>query len=135
MATARPSLIGVLETVLYFTDAAKTRHFYEEILGMRYMSGEPGRSMFYRAGQSVFLLFYAPETLKGGRLPAHGATGPSHTCFVVPPAEYERWKTYLPEQGIPILQEVQWPIGATSFYFHDPDGNVLEIADRDIWPS
>ena len=134
MTTARPSLIGVLETVLYFTDEARTRHFYSDIMGMRYMAGEPGRSLFYRAGHSVFLLFYAPETLKGGKLPAHGATGPSHTCFVVPPEEYERWKAYLPEQGIPIIQEVQWD-AATSFYFHDPYGNVLEIANRDLWPA
>ena len=33
-----------------------------------------------------------------------------------------------------VLREVDWPAGR-SFYFHDPDGNLLEIADADIWPD
>jgi catechol 2,3-dioxygenase-like lactoylglutathione lyase family enzyme len=130
----RPQLTGVLETVLYYSDEEKTRNFYSEILGMRLMGGEPGRSLFYRAGSSVFLLFLAEETLKGGTLPPHGANGPIHTCFIVPPGEYERWKAYLVSQRIPVIQEVEWPGGALSFYFRDPAGNVLEIANGDLWP-
>mgnify|MGYP003579587351 FL=1 len=73
------------------------------------MGREPGRNLFYRAGKSVFLLFKAEETLKGNSLPPHGASGPVHTCF-------------------------EWPLGP-SFYFHDPDGNLLEIANNDLWPA
>jgi len=133
MSNTPPTLLGVLETVLYFTDSVRTRRFYSEVLGMRLMDQEKGRSLFFRAGSSVFLLFRADEALKGGRLPAHGATGSIHTCFLVPEEQYERWKTYLPSQGVPILQEVHWSNGL-SFYFHDPDSNVLEIANADLWP-
>jgi|RhiMetdeSRZDD1v2_1073273.scaffolds.fasta_scaffold1344258_1 catechol 2,3-dioxygenase-like lactoylglutathione lyase family enzyme len=134
MAQARPSLSGVLETVLYFSDEETTRRFYSDIMGMRLVGHEPGRSLFYRAGSSVFLLFRAEETLKGGTLPAHGAVGPIHTCFQAAPGEYEAWKTYLPEKGVSVIQEVRWG-QSRSFYFKDPDGNVLEIADSDIWPA
>ncbi|MEQ8788558.1 MAG: hypothetical protein RIC55_19770 [Pirellulaceae bacterium] len=36
-----------------------------------------------------------------------------------------------------VIDEIDWmpPLRGRSFYFHDPAGNVLEIADRDIWPS
>ena len=83
MPQSRPSLTGVLETVLYFSDEVQTRHFYSDILGLRLVGHEPGRSLFYRAGGSVFLLFRAEETLKGNTLPSHGASGPIHSCFVV----------------------------------------------------
>jgi catechol 2,3-dioxygenase-like lactoylglutathione lyase family enzyme len=56
-----------------------------------------------------------------------------HTCFVVSEEVYEPWKAYLAGRGVEILQEVTWPRGL-SFYFRDPDGNLLEIANADIWP-
>ena len=134
MSLPRPGMTGVLETVLYFSDEEKTRNFYSEVLGLRLVGREPGRSLFYRAGSSVFLLFQAAETLKGNTLPPHGARGSIHTCFVVPCDEYESWKSYLAERGVPVIREIRWPLGL-SFYFHDPDDNLLEIADADIWPT
>jgi catechol 2,3-dioxygenase-like lactoylglutathione lyase family enzyme len=134
MAQARPKMNGVLETVLYFDDEERTRRFYSDVLGMRLIGHEPGRSLFYRAGKSVFLLFKAEETLKGGNLPGHGAVGSMHTCFVSPPGEYEAWKTYLAENGVKVLQETRWG-SHSSFYFRDPDANLLEISDGDMWPT
>ncbi len=132
--TEPPPLGGVLETVLYFTDADRTERFYSDILGMRLLvKDKEGRNLFFRAGRSVFLLFDASVTEQGGSLPPHGARGRMHTCFVVSEEAYESWKAYLRGQGIEILQEVPWPRGL-SFYFRDPDGNLLEIANADIWP-
>src|SRR5207249_7667333 len=133
MPQTRPRLSKILETVLYYTDADRTERFYTDILGMRLIDREPGRSLFFRAGDSVFLLFNASETLVGKTLPGHGATGPIHTCFQVAEEDYERWKSYLASQDIPVIHETQWPKGL-SFYFYDPDGNLLEIANCDIWP-
>ena len=129
-----PPVEGVLETVLYFEDEEPTRAFYTEVLGFRVIGGEPGREIFLRAGRSVFLLFRASETRRpGGKVPPHGTTGVGHTCFLAPGAAYERWKEHLSARGVAVLQEVEWPRGR-SLYFHDPAGNVLEIAGDDIWP-
>lgn len=106
-----------------------------EVLGFRKLSGEPERSLFLRAGGSVFLLFRAEETLQPGTLPPHGARGAGHTCFEVPEDAYAAWKAYLPARGVPLIQEQTWPAGGRSVYFHDPEGNLLEIADRDLWPK
>lgn len=129
----RPVLVGVLETVLYFTDQDRAERFYREVMGMRLMDREPGRSLFFRAGSSVFLLFSAEESLRGRTLPPHGAQGSIHTCFLVDREEYDRWKRHLTTRSVPILQEAHWARGL-SFYFHDSEGNLLEIADADIWP-
>lgn len=134
MGDGRPKLDGVLETVLYYEDEAATERFYSEIMGMRLLAKEPGRDIFYRAGASVFLLFHAAATRVAGKLPPHGATGSIHTCFRVPPEDYEAWKVHLETSGVPVIREVRWPNGL-SFYFQDPSGNLLEIANADIWPE
>ena len=135
MSDARPAVTGVLETVLYVTDLDRSERFYSDVLGFRLLSREPGRSLFYRAGTSVLLLFNATVTLRPDlNPPPHGATGSVHTCFLATETDYERWKDYLRSRGVTILSELNWHPGR-SFYFHDPDGNLLEIANRDIWPQ
>lgn len=133
MAPEPPPVEGVLETVLYYADERRTEAFYSDVLGMRLIDREPARGLFYRAGGSVLLLFQADATRGAGKLPPHGAKGPIHVCFRVAQDEYEGWKRHLTGQGVAILKEVGWNPGR-SFYFSDPDGNLLEIADRDIWP-
>ena len=39
------------------------------------------------------------------------------------------------EAAVPIVDELQWNNGVRSFYFHDPAGNLLEIAEGDLWPQ
>jgi catechol 2,3-dioxygenase-like lactoylglutathione lyase family enzyme len=133
MDSTPPPLSCVLETVLYFTNQARMEAFYSDVLGMKLIDRELGRHLFYRAGRSVFLLFRADETLRSEKLPPHGARGPAHTCFLVPVRDYDGWQTHLRSSGVEVLQEIDWSRGR-SFYFHDPDGNVLEIANADIWP-
>lgn len=135
------AISGVLETVLYFTEEDQTRTFYCDVLGMRMIGREPGRHMFFRAGTDVFLLFNAETTGHAGTLPGHGAKGSGHVCFCVPPAALGEWREHLVSSGVEIIEEVDWPLGTSpaaragsSFYFRDPNGNLLEIADADFWP-
>ncbi len=123
----------MLETVLYFSDQERTEAFYSGVLGMRLLDREPGRSLFYRAGSSVFLLFRPQATRTEGKLPPHGTEGPIHVCFRVAAEDYEPFKLHLAGQGVRLLREVDWP-GGRSFYFEDPDKNLLEIANADFWP-
>ena len=49
-------------------------------------------------------------------------------------ADYERAKEEIKSKGIKIIDEVTWKSGRESFYFNDPEGNVLEIVpDAGIW--
>lgn len=143
MSSAPPPLTGVLETVLYYMQGEdEVERFYRDVLGMRPIGRMPGRFLFFRAGQSVFLLFNAEASApvrpsspdEVNVPPPHGAQGSVHVCFQAPPGEYERWKEHLAAQGVEVLSELRWQRGR-SFYFHDPAGNLLEIADADIWPE
>jgi catechol 2,3-dioxygenase-like lactoylglutathione lyase family enzyme len=128
-------LAGVLETVLYCTteNEEETRRFYREVLGL-----QPVRegSVSHRLGTGVFLLFNADESAVQDSPPAHGAPNARvHTCFLASPGEYEGWKERLGNHGVEVSEEIEWDSGPRSFYFEDPAGNVLEIAEADMWPT
>jgi catechol 2,3-dioxygenase-like lactoylglutathione lyase family enzyme len=123
----------VLETVLYYEsgeEIALTR-FYRDVLGLRAV-GRDG--LTFRVGDGLLLLFEAARSSIQTKPPPHGAEGSIHTCFVARPEEYEEWKQRLTNEAVPIVDEIEWQNGVRSFYFHDPAGNLLEIADGDLWP-
>ena len=66
----------LVEAAVYAEDLAQAEAFYGGILGLEVIGREAGRHVFFRAGDGVLLVFNAAETIKGERLPAHGATGP-----------------------------------------------------------
>jgi catechol 2,3-dioxygenase-like lactoylglutathione lyase family enzyme len=127
-----PPLTGVLETILYCTHETETetRGFYEDVLGLRRIS-----QWGYRLGPHILLLFNSAETVDQKWPPPHGATGSVHVCFSVPPEGYERWKKHLEEKNVQLIEEIDWSRGVLSFYFKDPAGNMLEIANGDMWPA
>jgi catechol 2,3-dioxygenase-like lactoylglutathione lyase family enzyme len=124
-------LTGVLETVLYCgpETEADTHRFYEEVLGLRRVS-----QWTYRLGPQLLLLFNEQETRAQQWPPAHGALGSGHLCFTVASEGYEGWKEHLRAHSVEIIEEIDWSRGIMSFYFKDPAGNVLEIANGDMWP-
>ena len=128
-----PRLTRVLETVLYYRAGEReaVERFYGEVLALRRVGDFP----VYRLGEGLVLLFDAEETRIQDDPPPHGASGPVHTCFVSEPDEYEAWKARLAAHGVRVTREIVWPSGVRSFYFDDPAGNVLEIADGDLWPG
>ncbi len=128
-----PRIRGILETVLYVADVDRAERFYCDVMALRPIGKEAGRHVFFRVGSGVLLLFRADSTRRSGTLPPHGADGEIHVCFTTSPDEYDAWKNRIRDHGIIIEQETEWPRGR-SFYFRDPDGNLLELANADIWP-
>ncbi|MGH2694715.1 MAG: VOC family protein [Actinomycetota bacterium] len=127
-----PPLTGILEAVLYCTPKTEepTRRFYEEVLGLRRVS-----QWTYRLGPQLFLLFNAEATRVQEWPPPHGASGSGHICFTVPPEGYGKWKEHLEQHDVELINEIDWSRGVRSFYFKDPAGNMLEIANGDMWPD
>jgi catechol 2,3-dioxygenase-like lactoylglutathione lyase family enzyme len=124
-------LEGMLETALYADDLDKAEAFYEGILGLDKISRVANRHVFYRCGPGVLLIFNPEETIEPP-LP-HGAKGPGHACFRVSASNFDSVKQKLQLAGIEIEAEVNWPNGARSIYFRDPDGNSLECAEPKLW--
>ena len=126
---------GLLEACLYARDLEAAEDFYRKVLGLEVYSRDPGRDVFFRCGQGMFLVFNPGQTSRNGNsgVPRHGATGPGHVAFRVEDEEVEDWKAHLRAQGVEIERELSWPGGGCSLYLRDPAGNSVELATAGLW--
>ena len=130
---------GILETILYVDDLDAAEDFYTRILGFTVSSKTPGRQVFFRCGDQMFLLFNPQTTRQGPSpetkipVPPHGADGAGHVCFRATKDEIEGWAGRLREKNVAIEMDFLWPGGGRSIYFRDPAGNCLEFAEPRIW--
>jgi catechol 2,3-dioxygenase-like lactoylglutathione lyase family enzyme len=130
-----PRLGAVLETCLYHDTADRERMeaFYGDVLDLEVTAEWPD-GVAFRVGEGVVLLFDRDRLGDGeGPIKEHGTRGSGHACFVVEAGAYAAWKERLAAGGVEITHEQEWPGGRLSFYFNDPAGNLLEIADGDLW--
>ena len=125
----------ILETCLCVDDLDEAERFYKDVLGLEFYAKVPGRHVFFRCGDSMFLLFNpeATATPSVTGIPGHGTTGSGHVAFHMMPEEVDGWRDRLEERDVAIETEYEWPGGGFSIYFRDPAGNCLELATPQIW--
>jgi catechol 2,3-dioxygenase-like lactoylglutathione lyase family enzyme len=123
----------IKETCLYVSDLNTVKTFYSEKLGLELMSFVENNHVFFRAGSSVLLCFNAEVTKNKTEIPPHYGAGDIHFAFEVDAADYEGSKQEIIDAGIEIEQEVDWGVGMRSFYFRDPENNLVEIVQVGFW--
>ena len=125
---------AVVETAIYVDDLRAAEAFYRTALGLPVIGKEPGRHVFFQAGEaSVLLAFLAEATLKGDQLPPHGGTGPGHFALGIEAESFDAWRKLLQGHGVSIEKEVEWPRGGKSLYFRDPAGKSVELVTPGVW--
>ena len=126
--------LKVKETCLYVRDLVIAKHFYHDVLGLPVISYVEDKHLFLRVGQSVLLLFNPEDSRKKISPPPHFGGGKQHFAFEVGDGDYEQAQREMAEKGIAIIEEITWKSGKKSFYFNDPEGNVLEVLpDKGVW--
>ena len=125
--------IQIKETCFYSKDLEKIRSFYHGLLGLTVISYLKDKHIFFRAGNSVLLCFNPIDSKLKNSPPGHFAEGKFHFAFEVNPENYESQKIEIEKLGISIIDRIVWDSGQESFYFNDPEGNVLEIVPEGIW--
>ena len=119
------------------------KDFYINVLGLEFVSEEKDRYVFLKAGQSMLLIFNPNKTLVRNDigtqlLPIHGTFAPPsiiHFALEIEKRNYDNIKYMLMnEKNIKIEKEVIWDKGASSIYFRDPAGNLVEIITPGPWP-
>lgn len=118
----------------------QAREFYESVMGMVPMMAD-ARLTAYAAGPgSVLLLFQRgtterPAATPGGTIPGHDGVGRLHYASSIAEEDLQAWREHLAGRKLRIESEVSWPKGATSVYFRDPDGNLVELATPGLWDN
>ncbi|MBN0044006.1 VOC family protein [Streptomyces actuosus] len=131
--------------VLWVADPAAATGFYERVVGL-----EPVRLTEYTAGEAPFpsvrvnsetILDLMPraaaERVASLTGTADSAGHPvNHVCLSLPETDFDALRTRLQEYAVPVSDLAHDSFGARgparrSFYFRDPDGNVLEARHYD----
>lgn len=135
-----PTILGILETVLYVDDFARACPFYEQVLGLNGIYRDQRLCAYDVRGRGVLLLFLRGRSLEtvhlpGGTIPPHDGHGPVHVAFSIAAAERESWEARLQAADIAIEGRTRWTRGGESIYFRDPDGHLVELATPGLWPG
>ena len=118
---------GILHFTIGVSDLEVGRKFYEEVLGCTYWR-QNDTTVFMRAGEDYFVLarssYHQP--------PNRGRDTLIHHAFIVDGADFDAAMAHLEAKGVEVL--LYEDTGHRSFtgrhaYFHDPDGNSIEIID------
>ena len=118
---------------MYVADLARTRAFYEGVMGLPCISFVDGSHVFFRAGASVLLCFLPEASSVQTVLPSHAASGEPHFALEVDHAHFDAWRAHLISSGVAIEHEHMWIGGYRSFYFRDPDRSCVEVIEAGMW--
>jgi catechol 2,3-dioxygenase-like lactoylglutathione lyase family enzyme len=133
-----PALSAILETVLYVDDLDRAAAFYETVMGLPVLHADGRMRAYDVARRGTLLLFVRGGTLDpvetpGGTIPPHDGSGPLHVAFAIEKAELPEWEAHLAGHAVVVESSTDWPRGARSIYFRDPDGHLLELATPGLW--
>ena len=133
LATADVSASNTIRTtgILHFTigvrDHIAAAKFYSGLLGCTHMRSSE-RYSFMQCGASYFVLAKIPHHVN----PNNPGEDAHHHAFMVEPSEFDRALLILEARGIALVKysdQGHHTLLGRHAYFHDPDGNCIEIID------
>jgi catechol 2,3-dioxygenase-like lactoylglutathione lyase family enzyme len=73
--------------------------------------------------------------LPGGTIPPHDGHGPVHIAFAIAADALAAGKSGWRRKTSPSKAAPNGRAAATSIYFRDPDGHLVELATPGLWPG
>jgi catechol 2,3-dioxygenase-like lactoylglutathione lyase family enzyme len=114
--------------VLTVADIPKTTKFYEEVLGMKSVNFGAGRIALEFGSQKINLHQLGNEFEPKAQ---NVRSGSADLCFISD-TDLTDAMEHVRSQGVTIMEGPVKRTGAqgpiTSFYFRDPDGNLIEVS-------
>ncbi len=128
---AGPLHRGLRHVALRVTNLARSRAFYEQLLGMQVVWEPDQDNIYLSSGSDSFALHQIPPSELEAYRPLKGQLL-DHVGVIVESPEvvdrmYREIEPRLPQLGGQVVkQPKQHRDGSYSFYFSDPDGNVVQ---------
>jgi len=122
-------LKGIGHVLLRVLDLHRSRKFYSDVLGFRVLEEDPehGGTFMALEGQSHAIDLFPVTDAEAAERQMPGVRGLGHIAFrVESEAALKDAYATLREHGVEIVRTIDH-VSQKSIYFHDPDGNVLEI--------
>ena len=116
-----PLFLGLRHVALNVRNLQKSLEFYSKVLGMKLEWMPDEDNAYLTSGQDNLALHALPPGAEPGEVQLVG--------FVVRrPEDVDQWAEELRRHGVPLAQEPKTHRdGARSFYFHDPDGLLIQL--------
>lgn len=124
---------GLAEIVLIVNDVGASARFYREVVGLIPASKADDEWAWFWAGspgEAQRVALHKGPLLFEDQSPHPQAQrwGPVHYALLVPPDELEAGADHIRGEGVRVFGPVRFDwMKATSYYFYDPDGNLLEL--------
>ncbi len=122
-------LTGIGHVLLRVSDVERAKKFYSDVLGLRVMEEDPEHGGVFMALEGhAHTVDLFPVSKEGDSQPrSPGSLGLGHVAFHVS-SEAALKDAYwgLHEHGVKVTRAIDH-VSQKSIYFHDPDGNLLEI--------
>lgn len=122
---------GLRHVALRVTNLARSRTFYEQLLGMQVVWEPDQDNVYFSSGSDNFALHQIPPLELAAYQPLKGQLL-DHVGVILESLEavdrmYWEIEPRLPQLGgLVVKQPKQHRDGSYSFYFSDPDGNVIQ---------
>ena len=115
--------------LLRVLDLERSKKFYSEVLGFHVLEEDPehGGTFMALEGQSHAIDLFQVKDVEAAEGQTPGVRGLGHIAFrVESEVALKGAASTLREHGVEILRSIDH-VSQKSVYFHDPDGNTLEI--------
>ncbi|MDP2832359.1 MAG: VOC family protein [Pseudomonadota bacterium] len=120
------SVVSLLHASLLVADLARSRDFYEDVLGLKANPARPSMSfagVWYDVGGGQIHLINLPNPDPVMGRPEHGGRD-RHTALGV--ADFAAMQARLAAAGLPYTLSRS---GRAALFVRDPDGNALELVE------
>jgi catechol 2,3-dioxygenase-like lactoylglutathione lyase family enzyme len=119
-----PVFMGLRHVALNVRDVRKSLEFYSLVLGMKLEWMPDEDNAYLTSGADNLALHKLPAGAEPGQVQSL-----HHIGFVVrEPGDVDAWAGRIRNAGVPLAAEPKTHRdGARSFYFHDPDGLLIQL--------